>query len=125
MELTQLCIDCAVYARMNQERQGTNSVRERAFRDYLDLAKGRPQGSIFSQAREVIMKRYLKETFEASDEVLSVVKQIEALEEAMDTDEIIAVIDKIYNTYFDTQFEEKHGALKRVLEVKPLELLAF
>ena len=125
MELTQLCIDCAVYARMNQERQGTNGIRERAFRDYLNLTKNRPRGNIFSQAREVIMKRYLKEAFEVSEEVLGVVKQIEALEEAKDTDEIIAAIDKLYNTYFDTQFEEKHGSLTRVLEVKPLELFGF
>lgn len=125
MELTQLCIDCAVYARMNQERHGTNSIREKAFYDYLALTKNRTQESIFSKARTIIMKRYLKEPFDASKELLDIVNQIEALEYAKNTAEIIAVIDKLYNTYFDIQFEEKHGSLKRVLEVKPLELFGF
>lgn len=147
LALAQLCVDAAVYPIMRGDRKGIDEVRMRAFTDLLRLhkleLKKRPD--FFETVRMIMIKRFLEQmqgedwvavNGHAEDKpdqkmpdsawnvVLQVADQIDQLSNAKDTDEIIATVDAIYNRFYDTAFEEKHGNLQAVLDLPPYALAA-
>lgn len=55
----------------------------------------------------------------APDSILQIMSDIASLEHAASTDDIIAMIEKLYNTFYDETFERRHGNLDQVLSVTP------
>ncbi len=118
MDLTQLCVDAAVYPIVSRERSGVCEIRRQAFRDLLET--GYFRGTL-GQIRKSILCRFLNEP--DTEEIHPAVEAIEGL--AADTDEIIRTIDTLYNTLLDPDFENAHGDLQSVLQVTSHELLAY
>lgn len=121
-DLTQLCVDAAVYPIVSRERSGVREIRQRAFRDLLETGYFR---STLGQIRKSILCRFLGEPDTASGEILRSVEIIESLSSAADTDEIIKTIDGLYNALVDPDFVQARGDLQAVLRVTPQELLAY
>lgn len=57
-DLTQLCVDAAVYPIVSRERSGVREIRQRAFRDLLETGYFR---STLGQIRKSILCRFLGE----------------------------------------------------------------
>lgn len=121
-ELTQLCVDAAVYPIVSRERSGVREIRQQAFRDLLETGYFR---STLGQIRKSILCRFLGEPDTAPEEILRSVEIIEGLASAADTDEIIRTIDERYNALLDPGFVQANGDLQAVLRVTPQELLAY
>jgi len=144
LELARLCIDAAVYPFLQKERFGTEEIRARAFREWLkDAEKSRKRDGenvqagetpaadgILAQAKELHMRQALQEPKDVTQssvngsakQVRFVADEISALEHAQNTDDVIAVIEKIYNRILDPSFESKNGDLKQVLKLPAMSL---
>ena len=122
LELVQLSIDAAVYPGLRMERKGMDEIRKKAFTDLL-AQEDEGEKNIFSLVRTYSMQRFLGQIDKNPPLVIkNVMREIDLLSEAESTGEIIAGIDKIYNTFYDSHFEELHGDLQAVLDVPPLGL---
>ncbi len=121
-ELTQLCVDAAVYPLVSRERSGVGEIRQRAFREVLETGYFRGK---LGQIRKHILCRALGEPDTAPEEIHPFVEAIEGLSAASGTDEIIKTIDMLYNTLVDPEFERIHGNLQSVLQVTTRELIAY
>lgn len=147
LALVQLCVDSAVYPIMRRDRKGIDEIRLRAFEDLLRFQKRDQQArpDFFDTVRSVLIRRFLQrmrgdayilEYGRADDKpdpampdgawkmILQVADEIDGLANARDTDEIIRVIDGIYNRFYDTSYEEQHGNLQAVLDLPPYALAA-
>lgn len=123
LELVQLCVDAAVYPVIKVERPGTEEIRRKAFRDILDQEETLLNRTFFGQVKVFMMKKYLEdEVPEVTDAARQTAEKIESLESARNTGDIISMIEKIYNTVFDQEFEKEHGDLKQVLNVPAMAL---
>ncbi|NCB92470.1 MAG: nitric oxide reductase activation protein [Clostridia bacterium] len=126
MELAQLCVDTAVYPLIAGERLGIDDIREKAFADILKYQEYIMDQNYFGQVKCTMIKQYLKldqeQMSKENDDIWCAVHEIDKLQNAKDTEEIIEGIDRIYNQVFDQTFEEKHGDLGHVLSIEPLEI---
>lgn len=126
MEIAQLCVDSASYPLITRERLGVEEIRRRAFRDMLEHQSVRMSASFFGQVKFYMLRDFLKNGGERSTErIESVAAQIQALQSASDTMDIIRAIDRIYNRIIDKTFEKKNGTLEDVLAVSLEELQEF
>lgn len=121
-ELTQMCVDAAVYPLVSRERSGIFEIRRQAFRDLLETGYFRGR---LGQIRRSIVCRFLGEEDRAGEDILHWVRRIEALSSARDTDTIIETVDSLYNELVDPGFEAEHGDLKSVLRVSARELIEY
>lgn len=123
LELTQLCVDMAVYPRIAEERPGTKEIRKQAFTDTLEQEEAFLHRSFFGQVKILIMYRCLGKTEpKMSEEVRLAAEKVSELRDAATTDDIIKKIEEIYNGVFDRNFEKEHGNLEQILKVSPMEL---
>lgn len=123
LELARLCVDAAAYPKMAEERPGTDDIRREAFGDLLSQEESVLNRTFFGQVKVVMMKEYLGRALSGiPDAVRQTAEEIKALEQAVDTLDIIRVIENIYNTIFDQSFEKQHGNLDAVLNVPPQAL---
>ncbi len=122
-ELAQLCVDTAVYPLAAKEREGIDGIRRRAFQDILKQWQPAIQQTFFTQVKRLMFSRWLGEgDGEATDDMKRTADAIGELKDAKDTDEIIRMIDKLYNTVYDRAFEQERGSLGKVLKVTEMEL---
>ncbi len=142
LELTRLCIESAVYPFLQKERLGTEEIRAQAFREWQKNTEGSSglgranmraepltADDILVQAKNLLMRQALQESEDGeksvvreSAQVRFVVDEISTLEHAENTDDVIAVIEKIYNGILDTTFESRNGDLKQVLKLPAISL---
>ena len=116
MNLTQLCIESAVYMNIEKERIGVASIRKKAFEDISEMDFGILSSSLLGQVRLALIKEYLyKEKYIGIQNVVKITESIRKLSTDADTMDIIKTIDMIYNKYIDRSFERKHGTLEDVL----------
>lgn len=118
MELVQLCVDEAVYPRIREDRLGIDEIRRRAFADILAQQRHLMERTLFGKVRCVLMEEFLgREGGEEQGQVRQAAEAVRGLERAEDTDEVIRMIDEIYNTFFDPTFEDSQGSLQQVLDL--------
>lgn len=123
LELTQLCVDMAVYPRIEEERPGTEEIRKQAFTDTLKQEEEFLRRSFFGQVKILMMYRCLGKTEpKMSEEVRLAAEKVSELRTAATTDDIINKIEEIYNGVFDRNFEKEHGNLEQILKVSPMAL---
>lgn len=117
MMLAQICMDQAVFSRIAAERAGIAEIRRRAFSDFI-----REQNIARSFAERLTlayMTRVLRQEMRWQEEAL---REVDSLRSVKSTDELIATIDRIYNTFVDQRFEAMFGTLEEVLAVSLEEL---
>lgn len=122
MELTQLCVDAAVYPIASRERSGIPEIRRRAFEELLET--GQFSGEV-GQLRQCLIGRFLGREDSFPERILQCADQVEALGTARDTGEIIRTVDALYNRLLDPDFEAAHGDLASVLRVTTRELAEY
>lgn len=123
LELTQLCVDAAVYPMIRQARLGIDEIRRRAFTDILKHQEARVGQTLFGKVKCTIIKRFLGKPDPGSEAVIrQAADAVLSLENATDTQAVIQTIDDIYNTFFDTAFESEHGDLQQILALPTLEI---
>lgn len=139
LEIAQLCVDTAVYPLIARERLGIDDIRKEAFSSILKYQDAVMTQTYFGRIKKFMMKSYLKQqdkkiseeksnqtkdkrNNEMSEGMSKVLNDILSLENAENTDDIIRVIDQIYNTVYDNTFEKKHGNLNTVLRLVPIDI---
>ena len=128
MELVKLCLDAAVYPKLLMEREGIAGIRAHAFKEILKNPDDLEPANSIEEARNLYMARFLAARGEtayvrpAGSHVNQLLEEIEGLEGVSTTAELIEVIDRIYNRFFDVSFEELHGGLQEVLSI-PSDIL--
>ena len=129
MELVRLCVDEAAYPLVFQERSGVEEIRRQAFEDFLEMDAepdiGQPAVCRLYQIRHSLMLRFLGREDDCPPELLTTVQRIEKLSQVRDTDEIIRVIDAIYNSLIEPDFEQSHGCLQNVNSVTMEEMMEY
>lgn len=121
MELTQLCVDTAVYPLVSTERSGIAQLRRDAFTLLLDDAPA----SALEKLRQCVIRRFLGLPELADPEIRQQALEIDRLSRQADTDSLIATVDAIYNTLLDPDFAQRGGSLEAVMAVTPAELVEY
>jgi len=123
LDLAWLCVDAAVYPLIREERPGTEEIRKMAFKDTLHQEEAPLSRTFFGQVKLAIMRNYLGNDISGMpDKVRETAEKIAAFKDVRNTRNIVAMIDEIYNGFFDQEFEEMHGDLKQVLKIPPMAL---
>lgn len=150
MELVQLCIEIAVYPLISYARRGVDEIRTNAWKAFLNLEKNPPapprrrprkaaqpdpKQLLFHDAKLLMICRYLREAgeldtedpffqkFETNAEAAAVLQELDSLRQVHTTAEIIEVVDRLYNTKYEPDFQEQHGSLQQVLNIPSDSLL--
>ena len=124
----QLCIEEAIGEKLCLERPGVREIQRQTFEDILDqefevmpsyedwlgklkLAVIRDRLSGGNYAVENRLENYRNMVYEARN--------------AKDTMDLIRVIDRVYNTVVDPDFERQHGSLEQILAVTLEDLTEY
>ena len=126
--LTQLCIEAAVGERICEERPGVRRMRKKALEDILDQEyETLPSyDMLLDRLKIAVFRDVLAGSVQPVEKKLSGFRdQIYECGNTEDTMELIQVIDSLYNTVIDPDFEKKKGSLDRVMAVTLEELTEF
>lgn len=126
--LTQLCIEAAVGTRICEERPGVRRMRKKALEDILNQEyETLPSyDKLLDRLKVAVFRDVLAGSVQPVEKKLSAFRdQIYACAETGDTMELIRIIDRLYNTVIDPDFEKKNGSLDRVMAVTLEELTEF
>ncbi len=125
--LVRLCMDAAVWKRLDQERPGIKGMRRKAAEEILEEEFSRYSSTPWGRfilayyGREtggnVVINRETEELFAQLDSLS--VWQGEEMQSAY---AVVAVIDSLYNRLVDKGFESRYGGLEKVLAVTLEEL---
>ncbi|MCI8549624.1 MAG: nitric oxide reductase activation protein [Lachnospiraceae bacterium] len=125
MNLAQICVDAAAHKKAEEERSGVAGLRRRAFSDTLDFEYRRLTESLTGMIKLTVMKRALDSSYQTTKKLSEAAEQVERLEKAEGTMEVIRTVDQLYNTLLDNTFEAKQGNLEEVLSVTLEELAEY
>ncbi len=125
MDLAQLCVDAAAYARISAERPGIPQIRQRAMEDILEYDFEQLNRSSAGRIQIAWMRGCLSGRWDMERKLSEPIEKIRNLQSAGDTQEIIQCIDSLYNQCIDPAFERKHGTLEQVMSVTLEELKEF
>lgn len=125
LNLSQLCVDCAVVKKITKERSGVEEVRKKAFLDLLDQEFRRMTASFIGQVKFSMMKEAVYGSESMTARIRQVANRLYELYDATDTMEVIRCLDELYNQIVDRHFEEKYGPLETVLAVTMEELKEY
>lgn len=125
MNLAQICVDAASHRRAEEERSGVAALRRRAFSDILEWDYRRLSESLTGTLKFVVMKRALDPSYRTTKKLEEAAGQVERLEGAADTMDIIRTVDGLYNSLIDHTFEKRQGDLEEVLSVTMEELAEY
>lgn len=126
--LTQLCIEAAVGERICEERPGVRRMRKKALEDILDQEyETLPSyDMLLDRLKIAVFRDVLAGSVQPVEKKLSGFRdQIYECGNTEDIMELIQVIDSLYNTVIDPDFEKKKGSLDRVMAVTLEELTEF
>ena len=135
LELARLRIDAAVYPLLQKDRLGAEEIRAEAFQEQLENMENIPEQDILGQVKALIMVQTLQEMGKENtkgmihagrngcpEQVRFLKDEISALGCAKDTDDVIAAIEKIYNSVLDPSFESRNGNLEQVMKFPTMSL---
>lgn len=125
LQLSQLCVDCAVVDKIGAERLGVEEVRKKAFADLLELDFTRMASSFLGQIKISLMKEAVYGQEAMTARIRQTVGRLYELRKARETMEVIRCLDELYNELVDRRFEEKYGPLETVLAVTMEDLKEF
>lgn len=117
MNIAQLCVDAASYAKISTDRPGVPQIREKAMEDILEYDFERLSRSDAGRMEIAWMRGCLRDDWNMEKKLLEPIRNIKGLEDAKDTMEIIQCIDRLYNGWIDPTFEKRCGTLETVMNV--------
>lgn len=124
----QLCIEEAIGDRLCQERPGVRTMQLQTFEDILDqefeILPG--EGDWLGRLKIAVLRDHLSSSGYPVEKRLEEYRNmVYQAREAADTMELIRIIDRVYNTVVDPEFEKTHGSLSDVMAVTLEELTEF
>ena len=128
LSLAGLCVDAAVYPFVIQERLGAKEIREQAFRELEKIEEGSVTGKAGAALLHRIKLLYIshvlgeKNQKSADPQAETAVQKILSLKDGKSTEDVINVIEDIYNHVLDPSFESRHGNLEKILKLPDMAL---
>ena len=126
--VAQLCIEEAIGEKICEERPGIRSMQREAFEDILDqeFEEMPSQKDLLGRLKVAVLRRRLDGgEYRVERRMVPFMELVIRAGEAKDTMELIRIIDRLYNTVIDPDFEKKNGSLDRVMAVTLEELTEF
>ena len=126
--IAQLCIEEAIGEKICRERPGIRDMQRRAFEDVLDqeFEKMPAYGDLLGRLRVAVLRNRVRGADQAVEQKLQkYVDLVKKASEAADTMALIRVVDELYNTLVDPDFERNRGGLDRVMAVTLEELTEY
>ena len=123
--ISQICLDVAIQSRLFNERAGVKTVKQKAYDDILEHYFDKMNASLFGRVKIALIRETLGINMESSKQVAEILGEIHGLDNNASMMDVIRVVDHLYNTYIDRQFEKKHGDLDSVLAVSMEELSEY
>lgn len=126
--IAQLCIEEAIGEKICRERPGIRDMQRRAFEDVLDqeFEKMPAYGDLLGRLRVAVLRNRVRGADQAVEQKLQkYVNLVKKASEAADTMALIRVVDELYNTLVDPDFERNRGGLDRVMAVTLEELTEY
>lgn len=126
--VAQLCIEEAIGEKICRERPGVRQMQRQAFEDILEQEfETMPTwDDILGRLKIAVLRDRLENGAHKVDARLKKIRDmVYESRNAADTKELISIIDKIYNTAAEPDFEKKHGNLERVMTVTLEELTEY
>lgn len=126
--VAQLCIEEAIGEKICRERPGVRQMQRQAFEDILEQEfETMPTwDDILGRLKIAVLRDRLENGAHKVDVRLKKIRDmVYESRNAADTKELISIIDKIYNTAAEPDFEKKHGNLERVMAVTLEELTEY
>ena len=123
--LAQLCIEEAIGEKICQERPGVRQMQKQAFEDILEqeFEKMPAYEDVLGRLKIAILRDHLEDGRHRVEARLAENRRkVYACRDAKDTMELIRIIDSLYNSIIDPEFEKMHGGLERILAVTMEEL---
>lgn len=126
--LAQLCIEEATGEKICTERPGIREMQRQAFEDILDQEFEQiPSASeILPRLKNAVLRDWLSGGNHPVEERLDRIRRmVYEARNAKDTMELIRLVDRLYNTVIDPDFESRVGNLDRVMKVSMEELTEY
>ena len=126
--VAQLCVEEAIGDKICQERPGVREMQKEAFEDILDqeFEQMPAYGDILGRLKIAILRDRLQNGNHYVEERLRKIRDmVYKARTAADTIELIRIIDGLYNTIIDPNFEKDHGTLEQVMAVTMEELTEY
>lgn len=126
--LAQLCIEEAIGEKICRERPGVRRMQKEAIMDVLEQEfQNMPSyGDWLGRLKIAVFRDRLSDGKHVAEKRLEELCQVVyACREAGDTMELIRIIDRLYNTVVDPDFERLYGPLEKVMAVTLEELTEF
>lgn len=126
--IAQLCIEEAIGEKLCRERPGVRAMRRQAFEDILEqeFEEMPPFHDWIGRLKIAVLRDHLSSGGYPVEKSLGVFRDmVYEAGNASDTEELIRIIDRLYNTMADPSFEKQHGSLEQVLSVTLEELTEF
>ena len=123
--LAQLCIEEAIGEKICQERPGVRQMQKQAFEDILEqeFEKMPAYEDVLGRLKIAILRDHLEDGRHRVEARLAENRRkVYACRDAKDTMELIRIIDSLYNSIIDPEFEKMHGGLEQILAVTMEEL---
>ena len=114
LALGRLCIDCAVYKKLEKERRGVASIRRKAMRDTLEKDSMRLTHTDWGNI-EACYLRYMLDKTEADERNQRLIELICTLEDAEDTSQIVNCLGAVYEGAYAKGFTKKFKGLSEEL----------
>ena len=128
LPLAGLCMDAAVNRFIIRERLGTKEIREQAFRELEKAEEEQVSDKAGTDLIHRIRLLYIRHVLENTDDkgmdpqAEIALYKILSLKDAENTEDVINVIDEIYNHVLDPSFEKKNGNLEKILNLPDMAL---
>ena len=128
LPLAGLCMDAAVERFIIRERLGTKEIREQAFRELEKAEKEQVSDKAGTDLIHRIRLLYIRHVLENTDDegmdpqAEIALYKILSLKDAENTEDVINVIDEIYNHVLDPSFEKRNGNLEKILNLPDMAL---
>lgn len=114
LALGRLCIDCAVYKKLEKERRGVASIRRRAMRDTLEKDGMRLTHTDWGHV-EACYLRFMLDGTEADERNQGLIRLIGTLEDAERTSQITDCLSAVYEGHTQRDLRKSLKGLARSL----------
>ena len=128
LPLAGLCMDATFERFIIRELLGTKEIREQAFRELEKSEKEQVSDKAGTDLIHRIRLLYIRHVLENTDDkgvnpqTEIALYKILSLKDAENTEDVINVIDEIYNHVLDPSFEKRNGNLEKILNLPDMAL---
>ena len=126
--VAQLCIEEAIGEKVCEERPGIRSMQRQCFEDILDqeFEKMPSHADLAGRLKVNVLRRRLSEgEYHTEQKMQPFMELVQEAGSTKDTMELIRIIDRLYNSLINPNFERDHGTLEQVLAVTLEDLTEY